>query len=280
MKQCPLCNRTFADDLNFCLDDGAVLLAYHDDELTRVARSREEPPSTVPYPTAPAQRKSSKAVVVAVLGTILLVLLAGGVKLALRFAQADERASTNYSQPSPYPVSSPVPSGSVIPPCTVLNNCPTPSPSPATSLQPVASPSASPEESVTLIGIGGLRLGLYQAQYDEQLDEGGIRATRTLRIQFEFNKDGTYTGTAYASIPAVGMSETLFREERGTFTVVDDVLIMRDRREHVYDVGNDVWKPWTPIQMVNTKLRNITPTTFEMFKNSEPNWLTFTKLPS
>jgi hypothetical protein len=74
------------------------------------------------------------------------------------------------------------------------------------------------------------------------------------------------------------MSEILFREERGTFTVVDDVLIMRDRREHVYDVGNDVWKPWSPIQTVNTKLRNITPTTFQMFKNSEPNWLTFTKL--
>lgn len=279
MKQCPLCNRTFPDDLNFCLEHGAALLPYQDDEVTRVARSKEDPPPTVLYPTAPARAKSSKGVL-AVVGTILLVLLAGGVKLALRFADVNERASTNYIQPSPYPASSPVPSGSAVPLCTVLNNCPTPSPSPSTSPQPVASPSASPDPSVTLIGIGGLRLGLYQTQYDEEIEEDGIRATRTLRIQFEFNQDGTYTGTAYASIPAVGMSDQLFREERGTFTVVDNVLTMRDRRERVYDFGNDAWKPWAPTQLVNNKLRNITTTSFQMFKNSEPNWVTFTKLQS
>ncbi|HXM34296.1 MAG TPA: hypothetical protein VN920_03855, partial [Pyrinomonadaceae bacterium] len=56
MKQCPQCHRNYADDLRFCLDDGAVLLAHQNYEATQVS------PAPVPPAPMPRQRQGRKVV--------------------------------------------------------------------------------------------------------------------------------------------------------------------------------------------------------------------------
>src|SRR5438128_10278734 len=49
MKQCPACRRTYDDEtLNFCLEDGATLLASYDPQATWVAPSTAD---DISFPT-------------------------------------------------------------------------------------------------------------------------------------------------------------------------------------------------------------------------------------
>src|SRR6266436_875589 len=101
MKQCPLCHRTYADDLNFCLEDGKVLQAYGnnkktvvDDEATLVYPQPIPGPPTPPRPPAPQPLSQGKRWTLGtVIGTIAIVLLWGGLKLALWSTDRDDHSA-------------------------------------------------------------------------------------------------------------------------------------------------------------------------------------------
>lgn len=112
MKQCPTCNRTYADEtLTFCLDDGAPLIASYDAEATQripAPRTTNPPPTeaagySLPRvePVRPAGNPALMYIIIA-----LLALLVGGGAVALILNTRDkERAST----PTPAPTSTQTP---------------------------------------------------------------------------------------------------------------------------------------------------------------------------
>src|SRR6266851_6134549 len=65
MKSCPKCNRTYSNDMSFCLEDGAVLSAPYNPEATQ-RLSSEQVPSTITagplIPAAPPRKKSSNQI--------------------------------------------------------------------------------------------------------------------------------------------------------------------------------------------------------------------------
>jgi hypothetical protein len=93
MKQCPTCNRTYADDsITFCLADGALLSASYDPVATQriPARLTNPPPTEVltaqPAPTEVLPHYLSQAQPVRasnsskyLLAALLLVLVGGGI---------------------------------------------------------------------------------------------------------------------------------------------------------------------------------------------------------
>jgi cell division septation protein DedD len=83
MKQCPNCNRIYTDDsLRFCLDDGAVLAAAYDSEVTqiisptRLTGARTEILPADPYAPAVTVVRKTPWTNYAIIG--LLALIAGG----------------------------------------------------------------------------------------------------------------------------------------------------------------------------------------------------------
>lgn len=280
MKQCPECQRTYGDELNFCLEDGTVLRAYQDDEVTVVAPK----PTPAPPPTPdPGKRKWT---VLGVMGTIAVILLWVGIRLAISIAghqgsqdrQASSTASSSPSTPS-YSIS-PSPGSSAVPLCAVLGNCPSPSPTPTTSPQPsptAASPSPS-EPDVAQAEL--LRGGTYQGEFSSPINEEGVTIARTLKIQFTFNADGTYSGQGFATIPSTGTSDRLFLEEKGNYSLANDVLTLRNRLQRKFDFDDDSWLPWAPAKdsTLDNRLRSLSPTTFQMYMSSPPAWITFSRL--
>jgi hypothetical protein len=95
MKQCPTCNRTFADYVTFCIVDGAILSAPYDSEETQripSPRITNPPPAEVLRPTPshsqPIQR-GVKPLLVYILIALLFLVIGGGVVMLLRPAAKD-----------------------------------------------------------------------------------------------------------------------------------------------------------------------------------------------
>jgi hypothetical protein len=267
MKQCPLCHRTYSDDFNYCLDDGSVLAAHQDDEETLVFPTL--PTKSIPAPQSQPQRQGWT--VLGVIGVILVVLVWGGIKLALWSADRESRSSAQSRNPAPTsfgPNVSPTPT----PDCAIFG-CDSPSPTP--TITPSPSPTiAEPTEKM-------LSTGTYQCESSQLLNEGGIQTTRTLKYQFTFNADGTYAAQAYASIPLTGMNDRLYREEKGSYSQVGDQLTLRDRVERTFDFDADSWNPWVVAKsgsVNNNKIQSVTATTFQLYMKSEQRWLAFSKL--
>jgi hypothetical protein len=60
MKKCPKCNRTYADEFTFCLEDGALLSApYNPEEQKPVAQQRAVSPATAVMPVSPASQPTA-----------------------------------------------------------------------------------------------------------------------------------------------------------------------------------------------------------------------------
>lgn len=95
MKQCPACNRTYADDsITFCLADGSLLSApYEPDATQRIHARPTNPPVTEvltaqPQPfhavpsmplAAPPARRNNNLALMAVIGAVLALLIGGGI---------------------------------------------------------------------------------------------------------------------------------------------------------------------------------------------------------
>lgn len=109
MKQCPACNRTYADDsITFCLADGALLSASYDPDATQriPARLTNPPPTQVltaqppptevlpPYlPQAQPVRASNSSKYL--LAALLLILVGGGILAAVLLNQKKPSASSS-----------------------------------------------------------------------------------------------------------------------------------------------------------------------------------------
>lgn len=249
MKQCPRCNRTFADDLSYCLDDGTPLVGPDASEDTLVRPRPESQPS----------QRSTKAVVVGVLGTILVVLLWGGIKLILWKLdhQADSGPTVATSTPTP-----------AYDPLTLLAS---PSPTPSVSPSPSPTPSASPVES--LISPGTYVFETTRAVDPEKQHVG------TIRLRVTFNDNGTYFQQTFISIPEKDVDNLLSAEEKGKYSQVEDELVLSDRESHEFDM-EDGWSPWSTQTVkgaMREKVRNVTANTFQIYESDEHEWFTFSR---
>lgn len=107
MKQCPACNRTYADDTQvYCLDDGSVLrLAYDPQATLRIpaARATDFPETQRPavrsepgYPSPPPSKRWPIYGLIA----LLFLILGGGVAALLILGYSRTTSSGNNNQPT------------------------------------------------------------------------------------------------------------------------------------------------------------------------------------
>ncbi len=127
MKRCPTCNQQFADEYDFCLEDGTPLvsagmrISYGDETPTVVAQR---------VPPQPTAQKSSVPVLMwllPVLGLVLGAMAFGGFYAVSKLAGGSSNNKANLTTPTPNIFSN--------------NGSPTPTPS--------SSPTSSPSSSVT-----------------------------------------------------------------------------------------------------------------------------------
>lgn len=140
MKQCPRCNRNYADEaLSYCLEDGAVLVKKYDPEATLINPNPPAPvvPPTVAYPGTPvttpmqtpgpapavpaptARRRSPWAV-----GALVLVALAVSLTIGGFIFQRSNTPSS--ASPSLEPEQDPVATHTTTPTPVSSTSTPTP----------------------------------------------------------------------------------------------------------------------------------------------------------
>jgi hypothetical protein len=154
MKICPQCQKTYTDDMMFCLDDGTALTfsgqsanAGLDEPATVIQQPRTTQP-TYPQTTSyappvnyaqPPEKKSDTLLVVLVTVFLTVFVVAGifvGIYLYSNRGEKDTAGVTNQNNPKK---DTPTPEKSVTPSAT-----PTEKPSPTATPTPV--PTAQPEE--------------------------------------------------------------------------------------------------------------------------------------
>lgn len=137
MKQCPRCNRTYADDtLSYCLEDGTVLTSRYEPETTLV---NPFPPSsnrpTVAYgratPPLPASAPAPSRKPLLAVGALVVVALAVGLAIGGFIFQRSDPPSSDAASASPTPRSTTATAAKPAPA--------SPTPTPA----PIATPSPS-----------------------------------------------------------------------------------------------------------------------------------------
>lgn len=169
MKQCPNCRRTYPDNLAYCLEDGAALVAAYDPEATQVhtpAPLSNLPPTEVypklpptevyqvPTPPAPAPRPKSRAwlVGVVVLAALVVGLVVGGLlfkQSSSDTSSSNSPAATPTSTRTTTPATTPTPGATATP--AVVTATATPMPSPAVTPSPLATPSPAKVESECML---------------------------------------------------------------------------------------------------------------------------------
>lgn len=144
MKQCPRCNRNYADDgLSFCLEDGAVLVKKYDANATLVNPYPPAPfvpptvaspraadtipvqpqvPTRAPSPPAPAPSRRSPWLV----GALVVVALAVGLTIGGYIVQRSTSSST--VSPNPELANNPSSTSTASPSPTSSASAPTPTP--------------------------------------------------------------------------------------------------------------------------------------------------------
>jgi hypothetical protein len=107
MKQCPTCNRTYADEtLTYCLADGSLLSAPYDSEATRIIpqpRTDNPAPTEVlhPNPLCSQQTKQSINPMLIYIIVALLALIVGGGVVALLKSGTKDTPIAQSSTPLP-----------------------------------------------------------------------------------------------------------------------------------------------------------------------------------
>lgn len=150
MKQCPRCNRTYADDtLSYCLEDGAALIKGYDPDATQISPFPSSsppaptiyagfspppsvpatPPAGQPVPPPPAPRRGFPIGV----GAMVLAALVVGLLIGGFIFQSYSPSSSDAAAVSPTP--------------RLVTTAPTkPTPAPAT---PTPMPTATPSQMAT-----------------------------------------------------------------------------------------------------------------------------------
>jgi hypothetical protein len=273
MKICPECKRTFNDDLAFCLEDGTRLVSQRSGDTTLVYpddATIPSPPKPVPTPSpapapAPSSNKSLVAVILGVLGTLLIVLIWGGIKIGIWYLDHNQNANQNSNYNSPIASASPSPSYN---PLSILSS---PSPTPSPSADPSASP--SPDE----LKEGIIVAGTYD--WDGTRNIEGHKTT--LRMRVAINANGTYHQKVFITIPEKEIDNLMGMEEKGRFTQSGESLLLSDRRSREIDFASGEWQPWgTPDDGSTSRerIRNVTENSFELYDSSEKTWSIFVRV--
>jgi|GEM_PF-1905054 len=104
MKECPQCNRTYADEaITFCLADGALLSAPYDPQATQripFPRSTNPPPTEIlpsPAYSQPTQQKGKPKSVYAIFGVMAALIIALGSIIVVPML-SNHKESENVNQ--------------------------------------------------------------------------------------------------------------------------------------------------------------------------------------
>jgi len=110
MKQCPTCNRTYADEsLTYCLADGSLLSAPYDPEATQripPARITNSPTEVLPSNLLPSKeiRPNKNPLPIYIIIALLALIVGGGIVELLRSGTRDtSTAESSASKPSSVP---------------------------------------------------------------------------------------------------------------------------------------------------------------------------------
>lgn len=272
MKICPECKRTFNDDLSFCLEDGTPLVSQRSGDATLVYPEPPRPVVDPPRPpptsspvTTSGSNKSLIAVILGVLGTLLIVLIWGGIKLGLWYL--DHNQNSNQNANSYVAGASPSPGTT---PLSLLNGSPSPTPS------VVQNPSPGPSNDESQKGV--ITPGTYEWIGTRAIDQ---QHNATLRMRVTVNGDGTYLQQVYFTFPEKGLDKLLGMEEKGRFSQSGDLLLTSDRKAHEFDFATGEWNPWKipdDGSSSREKIRNVEENAFELYDNSERTWVLFIKV--
>ncbi|MFN2532634.1 MAG: hypothetical protein ABR555_15185 [Pyrinomonadaceae bacterium] len=265
MRQCPLCHRDYADDMNYCLLDGTVLQPASNNDPTWVLPS----PTPTPQPETvlirqPGKTRTALWITITATGGVLLVLIVATVTIVLW--SHGQAADNNNSAPVAFGLPTPSP--------TVSKN----------DLMPLNSPAVSPttapvESSSPAAAEQTISAGTYECEYKPNDRPEDAEGLRTIKVQFIFSGDGTYSVEAFITIEGTSWNDQLFREERGSYSQFNDAITFTDRVERKFDLDSGVWKPWTAPSsgpIAREVIRNVTPTSFQL--QIDNRWITASRL--
>ena len=269
MKQCPQCSRTYAEDFDYCLEDGSHLVDPRSNQPTLVLPAQHPTiPSDSPTtaPAAAPTRRSTVALVLGALGIILIILVGGGITLGLWWL--DHNANRNGNSNSTYYVATASPSPSFNP-LSLLTGSPSPSPSLLVGQE---------QESRESF----LSPGTYECQITRSVDEDKSHIA-TLRMQLTFNLDGTYLQQAFVTIPGSQINDLLGMEEKGRYTQTGDTVNTTERLSREINFSTGEWEAWSVPKdgdgaTSKEKVRNVTPNTFQLYDSTDGQWYTFSRV--
>jgi hypothetical protein len=125
--------------------------------------------------------------------------------------------------------------------------------------------------------VATLSTGTYQAERTGDIE--GHAAT--VRLQLTINSDGTYFQQGYATLYGTAIKDQLIIEEKGSYQQEGETLITKDRQERSFNVTTQSWEPWKVPSGGSSdrdRIRNVTPTTFQVYEKTEKKWYTFAKM--
>jgi hypothetical protein len=270
MTKCPTCNRSYAENFSYCLDDGTPLRHSNYDEPT-VVIPQPQATSRIPPHTSPAttRERSAAPIILGVTGVIVAILLLGTIAVGIWLYSRDQRVANQNSNSGP--------------PGTIASTSPSPSPS-YNPLKPLnanssPSPSASAEVPETEPKI---EPGTYQCEVTRNLGETTKQAV-AIRLMVTVSKDGTYSTRGYMTIPEANIHNQLGIEEKGTYSQSGDTLILTNRRERQFNLETNSWMRWgVPADGSESReeIRDVTQNTFQLLDDESKTWYTFSKVQS
>lgn len=233
MKQCPNCRRTYSDNLAYCLEDGAALIAAYDVEATQVnspmplsnlpptevyaklpptAAYQAPPLPASPLPAPAPQRKSRAWIVGVVVVAALVVGLVVGGLLFKHSGSETSSSSPPAATPTPArattPAVTPTPTATITPAVVTATATPTPS--------PLATPSPAKVESQSECVL-----------YNDKADREGVRVRLNCDTQDCDSDESTIAGEYPDETPINVVKGSSVKGKRFTWV---KVVILQSKR--------------------------------------------------
>jgi hypothetical protein len=280
MKLCPECKRTFDNELSFCLEDGTRLVDERSSNTTVIYPADTTIPSPKPTPThfpepvptpAATSNKSLIAVMLGIVGTLLIVIVWGGIKIGIWYLDHNQNSHQNSNYNPSIANASPSP-GPSYNPLSLITGSPSPTPSP--TADPSVSP--APDEAKDVV----ITAGTYEWEGTRRLGENK-QSTATLRMRVAIYGNGTYYQRVFLTIPERQIDNVLGMEEKGRFTQSGELLQLSARRGREIDFSTGQFQGWhVPEDGVTSqeRVRNVTENSFELYDSSENDWFTFIRV--
>ena len=102
-----------------------------------------------------------------------------------------------------------------------------------------------------------------------------------LLSQLDLNSDGTYFVSIYLTSESLGISQQLIGEFKGSYSISGKEITYTNQLERFFDWTDGNYSPWELPDggsTDNSRIRNITPTTFQEYLDDNGEWMTWTKV--